>query len=50
VSKPLNVTAHRFSKGAKDKIEAAGGKVTLVGGPAEPATEPAAEPDNSFEA
>lgn len=29
-SKKLNVTAHRFSKGAKEKIEAAGGTATLV--------------------
>ena len=35
VSKSLNVTAHRFSKSAKEKIEAAGGTVTLVGGAAE---------------
>jgi large subunit ribosomal protein L15 len=31
LSKPLNVTAHRFSRGAKEKIEAAGGRATLVG-------------------
>lgn len=37
VSKSLNVTAHRFSKSAKEKIEAAGGTVTLVGGPGESA-------------
>jgi large subunit ribosomal protein L15 len=30
VSKKLNVTAHRFSKGAREKIEAAGGTATLV--------------------
>jgi large subunit ribosomal protein L15 len=30
VSKKLNITAHRFSKGAKEKIEAAGGTATLV--------------------
>jgi large subunit ribosomal protein L15 len=31
LKKSLNVTAHRFSKGAREKIEAAGGAVTLVG-------------------
>jgi large subunit ribosomal protein L15 len=30
VSKPLNVTAHRFSRGAREKIEAAGGKAKLI--------------------
>ncbi|HXG64973.1 MAG TPA: 50S ribosomal protein L15 [Blastocatellia bacterium] len=30
VNKALNVTAHRFTKGAREKIEAAGGKATLV--------------------
>ncbi len=30
VSKALNVTAHRFSKSAREKIEAAGGTATLV--------------------
>lgn len=29
LSKPLNVTAHHFSKSAKDKIESAGGTVTI---------------------
>jgi len=29
LSKPLNVTAHHFSKSAKDKIELAGGTVTI---------------------
>ena len=29
ISKPLNVTAHRFSKGAREKIEAAGGSVSI---------------------
>jgi large subunit ribosomal protein L15 len=33
VSKALNVTAHRFSKGAKEKIEAAGGTASLVAAP-----------------
>jgi large subunit ribosomal protein L15 len=32
VSKPLNVVAHRFTKGAKERIEAAGGKADLVNG------------------
>jgi large subunit ribosomal protein L15 len=31
LTKSLNVTAHRFTKGAKEKIEAAGGKTSLVG-------------------
>jgi large subunit ribosomal protein L15 len=31
LTKPLQVTAHRFSKGALEKIEAAGGKAVLVG-------------------
>lgn len=31
LSKALTITAHRFTKGAKSKIEAAGGKVLLVG-------------------
>jgi large subunit ribosomal protein L15 len=30
VTKALNVSAHRFSQGAREKIEAAGGKVTLI--------------------
>jgi large subunit ribosomal protein L15 len=30
ISKPLNVTAHRFSKTAREKIEGMGGKATLV--------------------
>jgi large subunit ribosomal protein L15 len=30
VSKALKVTAHRFTRGAREKIEAAGGSVTLV--------------------
>ncbi|HYP27925.1 MAG TPA: 50S ribosomal protein L15 [Blastocatellia bacterium] len=50
VSKALNVTAHRFSKGAKDKIEAAGGRATLVGGAGEAAGESAGEPEGPFEA
>lgn len=31
VTKALNVTAHRFTKGARAKLEAAGGKALLVG-------------------
>jgi large subunit ribosomal protein L15 len=31
LTKALNVTAHRFSKAAREKIEAAGGAVTVVG-------------------
>lgn len=30
VSKKLNISAHRFTKSAKEKIEKAGGKVTLI--------------------
>lgn len=30
LSKSLNITAHRFTKGAKEKIEAVGGKAALV--------------------
>ncbi|HET9532359.1 MAG TPA: 50S ribosomal protein L15 [Blastocatellia bacterium] len=30
VTKSLNITAHRFSRGARERIEAAGGKATLV--------------------
>ena len=26
----LNITAHRFSKGAREKIEAAGGAATVI--------------------
>jgi len=33
VSKALKVSAHRFTKSAKEKIEKAGGTVTLVGQP-----------------
>jgi large subunit ribosomal protein L15 len=31
LTKPLTVTAHRFSAKAKEKIEACGGKLKLVG-------------------
>ncbi len=30
VSRPLQVSAHAFSKSAKEKIESAGGKVTVL--------------------
>jgi large subunit ribosomal protein L15 len=30
ITKALNITAHRFTRGAKEKIEAAGGKASLV--------------------
>src|SRR5215216_616240 len=39
VTKALNVSAHRFSKGAREKIEAAGGKITLIAAAASEATE-----------
>jgi large subunit ribosomal protein L15 len=31
VTKSLNIVAHRFSRGAKEKIEAAGGRATVLG-------------------
>ena len=31
VSKPLKVSAHRFTKSAREKIEKAGGVVTVIG-------------------
>jgi large subunit ribosomal protein L15 len=34
VSKALNVSAHRFTKSAREKIEKAGGTVTVLGQPA----------------
>ncbi|HXG94094.1 MAG TPA: 50S ribosomal protein L15 [Blastocatellia bacterium] len=37
LTKALNVTAHRFTNGAKQKIEAAGGKANLVVGAAQSA-------------
>ena len=39
LTKALNISAHRFSKGAREKIEAAGGKVTLIAARASEATE-----------
>ena len=32
VSKSLKVSAHRFTKSAREKIEKAGGAVTIIGG------------------
>ena len=43
LTKALNVTAHRFMRGAKEKITAAGGQANLVAaanGPAEGETQP----------
>ena len=34
VTKALKVSAHRFTKSAKEKIEKAGGAVTVLGQPA----------------
>lgn len=34
LTKSLNVSAHKFSKSAQEKIEAAGGKITILSGPA----------------
>jgi large subunit ribosomal protein L15 len=31
LSKPLRISAHRFTKSAREKIEKAGGAVTVVG-------------------
>lgn len=33
LTKKLNISAHRFSKSAQEKIEKAGGKVTILEGP-----------------
>ena len=35
MEKSLDVSAHRFSKSAQAKIEAAGGSVTVIGAAAE---------------
>jgi large subunit ribosomal protein L15 len=35
LTKSLNITAHRFTKGAREKIEAKGGKATVLGGATE---------------
>jgi large subunit ribosomal protein L15 len=39
ITKSLKVSAHRFSKGAREKIEAAGGTATLIAAAASEATE-----------
>jgi large subunit ribosomal protein L15 len=39
VSVALKVSAHRVSKGAREKIEAAGGSVAILGDAAEPTGE-----------
>jgi large subunit ribosomal protein L15 len=39
IKKALNISAHRFSQGAREKIEAAGGKVTLIAAAASEAAE-----------
>ena len=39
ITKALNISAHRFSQGAREKIEAAGGKVTLIAAAASEAAE-----------
>jgi large subunit ribosomal protein L15 len=44
LTKALNVTAHRFTRGAKEKIEAAGGQATLVAAAANDSTEGEAQP------
>ena len=41
LTKALNITAHRFSKGAREKIESAGGAATLVAAAPETKTEKA---------
>jgi large subunit ribosomal protein L15 len=43
LSKALNITAHRFSKSAIEKIESAGGVATTVAGPVAEATSESAE-------
>jgi large subunit ribosomal protein L15 len=42
LTKALNITAHRFSQAAREKIEAAGGAVTVVS-PTEEANAPASD-------
>jgi len=50
LSKALNITAHRFTKGAREKIEAAGGKATLVSGAAsEEVSTASEEPSTAIE-
>ena len=43
LSKALNITAHRFSKSAIEKIQSAGGVATTVSGPVADATSENAE-------
>jgi large subunit ribosomal protein L15 len=43
LSKALNITAHRFSKSAIEKIQSAGGVATTVAGPVAEATSENAE-------
>jgi large subunit ribosomal protein L15 len=43
LSKALNITAHRFSKSASEKIQSAGGVATTVAGPVAEATSENAE-------
>src|ERR671926_202925 len=43
LKKKLAVTAHAFSKSAREKIEAAGGKVTFLRGEPEPEKKPKAQ-------
>jgi len=38
IEKSLDVSAHRFSKSAQEKIEAAGGSVTVIGATAQDAS------------
>ena len=55
LTKKLNVTAHAASKTAREKIEGAGGKLTLLRAPKEPkrrrraAAPPAEEPEETME-
>lgn len=44
LTKALNVSAHRFSQTAKEKIEKAGGTVTIIPGPAPVAKNKQAKP------
>ena len=39
LTKALKITAHRVTKGAREKIEKAGGTITIVGAAAEQPTE-----------
>lgn len=46
LTKKLNVSAHRFSTSAKEKIEKAGGTVTIVPGPTPVAVKQSAKKNN----